>query len=178
LLCTIVFVITRPHPLTLRKHLNEIFVKFGLIQLKFVYLECWWFELHFNEVGLAENPTHNMDHFLIAICCCFPCNIDIQTDDTFQIACFEFKYIYASIWYRSEFGVFFFKKICKIFLLCKDIFIFFLFKKIKNCLGENKQDLLCVTHCIILLLPFGRNSFILRLFQHVMSFTYEHVLSN
>jgi hypothetical protein len=44
--------------------------------------------------------------------------------------------------------------------------------------GANKEDLLHVTHCIISLLPFDQNSFISRLFQHVMSLTYEHVLSN
>jgi hypothetical protein len=35
-------------------------------------------------------------------------------------------------------------------------------------LGANKEDLLSVTYCIISLLPIGLNSFILRLFQHVM----------
>jgi hypothetical protein len=36
-------------------------------------------------------------------------------------------------------------------------------------LGANKKDLLFVTYRIISLLPIGLNSFILRLFQHVMS---------
>jgi len=48
------------------------------------------------------------------------------------------------------------------------------------CLGENKQVYcVCVLHIASYhYYPLGRNSFILRLFQHVMSFTYEHVLSN
>jgi hypothetical protein len=43
-------------------------------------------------------------------------------------------------------------------------------------LGANKKDLLHGTHGIISFLPFCSNSFISKLFQHVMSFTYEHVL--
>jgi len=35
-----------------------------------------------------------------------------------------------------------------------------------------------VTHCIISLLPIGWNSFVSRLLQHVILFTYEHVLFN
>jgi hypothetical protein len=41
------------------------------------------------------------------------------------------------------------------------------------CFGAN-EDLLYVTHCIISLSPFGKNY----LFQHDMTLTYEHVLSN
>ncbi len=44
--------------------------------------------------------------------------------------------------------------------------------------GANKEDLLHVTHCTISLLAFDQNSFISKLFQHVMSLTYEHVLFN
>jgi hypothetical protein len=45
-------------------------------------------------------------------------------------------------------------------------------------MGANKEDLLRVTHCIISLLPFSKKQFISKLFQHVMSLTYEHVLFN
>jgi hypothetical protein len=45
--------------------------------------------------------------------------------------------------------------------------------------GANKENLLYVTHDYILsLLLVGRNSFMSRLIQHVISLTYEHVLSN
>jgi len=40
-------------------------------------------------------------------------------------------------------------------------------------IGTNKEKILHVS-----LLHFGQNPYILRLFQHVMSLTYKHVLSN
>jgi hypothetical protein len=57
------------------------------------------------------------------------------------------------------------------------IFVFSLFFDVFG-IGANKEDLLHVTHCIISLLSFSKNQFISKLFQHVMSLTYEHVLFN
>jgi len=45
-------------------------------------------------------------------------------------------------------------------------------------LGTNKEDLLHVTHCVTSSLPFDHTLFTSKLFQHVMSLTYEHVLFN
>jgi hypothetical protein len=64
---------------------------------------------------------------------------------------------------------------CKDFFNFTRIFVFLPFFNIFN-LGANKENLLHVTHCIISLLPFSRNSFISRLVQHVMLLTREHVL--
>jgi hypothetical protein len=46
------------------------------------------------------------------------------------------------------------------------------------CLYTNKEDLLNVKNCIISLLSFGQNIFMSKLFQHIMSVMYEHVLTN
>ncbi len=64
-----------------------------------------------------------------------------------------------------------FKNIWKIFLLLKDIW-FFLIIFYAFSLGANKDDLLHVTNCIASSSPFGWNSFMSRLLQHVMSLTY------
>jgi hypothetical protein len=45
-------------------------------------------------------------------------------------------------------------------------------------LDANKDIILHLAHCIISSLSLGWNSFIFRLFQHVMSLTYQHVLTN
>jgi hypothetical protein len=45
-----------------------------------------------------------------------------------------------------------------------------------SCLCANKQNILHVTHCITSLLSFDQNTFISRVFEHVISLTYEHVL--
>ncbi len=45
-------------------------------------------------------------------------------------------------------------------------------------LCANKEDSLHVPHCIISLLFSGQNPFISSLLQHVLSLTYEHVLSS
>ncbi len=57
------------------------------------------------------------------------------------------------------------------FALQKYLQIFFF-----PCLGANKEVLLHVIHCIISSLFFDQNSFISRLFQHVMSLKYENML--
>jgi len=44
--------------------------------------------------------------------------------------------------------------------------------------GAKKEDLFFITHCIISLLPIGQNSFVSRLFQHVILLMYEYVLFN
>jgi hypothetical protein len=44
-----------------------------------------------------------------------------------------------------------------------------------SCLCANKQNILHVTHCIISLLSFDQNTFISRVFEHVISLAYEHV---
>jgi hypothetical protein len=46
------------------------------------------------------------------------------------------------------------------------------------CLYTNKDNFLNVRNCIISLLSFGQNIFMSKLFQHIMSLTYEHVLNN
>jgi hypothetical protein len=45
-------------------------------------------------------------------------------------------------------------------------------------LGTNKEVLLHVTHCVASSLPFDQTLFRSKLFQHIMSLTYEHVLFN
>jgi hypothetical protein len=45
-----------------------------------------------------------------------------------------------------------------------------------SCLCANKQNILHVSHCSISLLSFDGNTSIWRLFEHVISLTYEHVL--
>jgi len=70
---------------------------------------------------------------------------------------------------------FHFKKIKKKFLFIGIIYLFVCFFNTFS-LSANKDSLLHVTNCIISSLPFGWNSFISMLFQHVMLLTHEHVL--
>ncbi len=64
----------------------------------------------------------------------------------------------------------------QIFSCSTIIFVVSLFSNVFS-LGANKEDLLHVTHHIISSLLFGWNSPFSRLFQHVMSLTYEHEMS-
>jgi len=63
-----------------------------------------------------------------------------------------------------------------------DIWIFFSFHKDKFFFSIFlilvQISILHLTHCIISSISFGWNSFIFRLFQHLRSLTYEHVLTN
>ncbi len=65
----------------------------------------------------------------------------------------------------------------EIFLVPQGYLFFLYFFNVFN-LGTNKEDLLQVTHCVTSSLPFDHTLFTSKLFQHVMSLTYEHVLFN
>jgi len=81
---------------------------------------------------------------------------------------FHYNVVHASISDKNE----------SMFLVSKTFGIFPWFVSIIVFLDDfnlwtNKENLLHVS-----LLDFGQNSYILRLFQHVISLTYKHVLSN
>jgi hypothetical protein len=103
-------------------------------------------------------------------------SLQLNLDPNFELnwILIQFKVYYnvvhASIPYRNEL-MFHASKTFGILSCFAKTFFFPCFPNVFS-LGTNKEDLLYVRNYNISLLPFGQNSFISRLFQHVISLAY------